>query len=312
MRAEAAAAFAAFALAGLFVVGDAAAFCRTTTVAVPPDHNPVDGCFLQGVPLYHPSSCLPYRLQNKESAKLPNAQISDKLARAFAAWTAPNPVCTPGIAAIELAPVDDELIANYVQGQRGHNIVGVPATWPHTGGGETLALATLTFNADSGEIYDVDLEINPNPAWSFTETPPAEGFDLESALTHEVGHMLGFAHTEKPDATMFASYTPGTTTIRDLDRDDQDAICWVYPSRTQRLGNTGLIPATPCNLAQGSPGTNGCGDPEITHGCTIGQAMPSNDSSAMIGAAALALLGLSRLRRSVKTQSQVRSRSDAR
>jgi len=290
---------------------NADAFCRTTSTPVPPDHDPSSGCFLQGTPLYHSSSCLPYRLRTKEAPSLPNAQISDKLARAFAAWTAPNPVCTPGISAIELAPVDDELIVNYVMGERGHNIVGVPPTWPHTGGGETLSLATLTFNANTGEVYDVDLEINPNPAWSFEEKPPADGFDLQSALTHEVGHMLGFAHTDKPEATMFASYTPGTTTIRDLDRDDQDAVCWVYPTRSQRMGSAGLIPSTACNLAQGTP-SGGCADPEITHGCTIGQAMPRHDRSATIGAAALALLGLSRLRRRVTSPTQVRSRSDAR
>jgi hypothetical protein len=280
----------------LLTSGSARAFCRTTSVPVPPDFDASGGCFLQGTPLYHRSSCLPYRLLAKESPRIPNAVLSDKLARAFATWEAPNPVCTPGIGAIELAPVDDLVIANYTTGERGRNVVGVVSPWTHAGGqNSTLALSTLTFNADSGEVYDVDLEVNGDTAWSFTDKVPADGFDLQSAITHEVGHMLGFAHSPKPEATMFASYQPGTDTIRDLDRDDQDAVCWVYPTRTQRMSSTGLVPASACNLAPGAANA-GCSDPAITHGCSIRRA-PSGDVSVAFGAAALALLGLSRLRR---------------
>ena len=73
----------------------ASAFCRTTTVAPPADFDPStaggDGCFAQGVPLYHQSQCVPYHLLAQESAVLPRAALSNAFAKAFGAWTATRP-----------------------------------------------------------------------------------------------------------------------------------------------------------------------------------------------------------------------------
>ena len=251
----------------LLACAGAQAFCRTTTVRSPPTFDGMDSCWSEGKPLYHASACLPYRLLAKESAIIPNAVLSEKLGRAFGVWTAPNPTCTPGISAIELAPTADTVIVGYRMGERDRNLIGVPPTWPHSDATESLSLATLIFNPDSGEVYGEDLEVNGDVRWSFTESPPPDGFDLQAVLTHEVGHMLGIAQSSAVDATMLARYEPGSIDQRTLHADDQAAICAVYPNRGQRLAGAGLIPSTACRLAPGDP-DRGCGEPTITHGCS--------------------------------------------
>ena len=276
----------AFAALALLAPTRADAFCRTTTTPPPPDHGSVDGswesmsaCWTEGLPLYPPSQCLPYQLLANESPIIPNAILSDRLGRAFATWTAPNPTCTPGISGIELAPAAETQIVDYTMGQPNRNLVGVAPTWTHVGGADTLSLATLTFRANTGEVLDVDLEVNGTVPWAF-DAPEAHQYDLEAVLTHEVGHMLGLAHSPVLDATMNPTYTPGSVEQRTLTSDDEAGICTVYPSRAERLAGSGLVPSTACNLAPGGPA--GCGDPVITHGCATSP-LPSRTSTQGLG-----------------------------
>jgi hypothetical protein len=62
-----------------------------------------------------------------------------------------------------------------------------------------------------------------------TPVPDKDSYDLQSILTHEVGHFLGLAHTLKPDATMNRTYRPGTMGFRNPSPDDVLAICAAYP-----------------------------------------------------------------------------------
>lgn len=270
----------------------ASAFCRTTTVAAPSDFDPgtVDSCFAQGAPLYHQSQCVPYHLLAQESAVLPRAALSNAFAKAFNAWTATNPTCSPGISGIELPPTTDTKIVDYVTGQRGNNVFGVvQGAWPHPGGSDTLAVATLTFNADTGQIYDADMEIREDLDWSITGTPGTDAYDLQAVLTHEIGHVLGLAHAPHKDAVMAPSYAPGSVTQRTLSVDDQQAICAVYPDRQTRATSAGVSASTPCDLSVGAAGSGStCGDPAISHGCSAGARGPSRDGAFLAG---LGLLG---------------------
>lgn len=278
-RTLAAFAFVTFAMA--LAPSSAAAFCRTRTVPIPADFDPSTsgGCFTQGAPLYHPSQCVPYRLA-AETPFIPRAALSTSLARAFGSWTAVNPSCLPGISAVELAPTDETQIAGYTAGTRGHNLVGVvPGAWPHAGGGETLSLATLTFDATTGEIFDADLEINSEISFTTSEVPPANGYDLTAVLTHEAGHFLGLAHSAVPESVMWPSYAPGSTAQRTLVSDDQLGICAIYPNRTTRVRESDSVAATACDLSAGGPTTPACGDPAITNGCAVG-GVPGRDATS--------------------------------
>ena len=271
----------------LLAPATANAFCRTTTIPAPADFDPgtADSCFAQGVPLYHQSQCVPYHLLAQESAVLPRAALSNAFAKAFNAWTATNPTCSPGVSGIELPPTTDTKIVDYVTGQRGNNVFGVvQGAWPHPGGSDTLALSTLTFNADTGQIYDTDMEIREDLKWSSTGTPDSDAYDLQAVLTHEVGHVLGLAHAAHKDAVMAPSYAPGSITQRTLSVDDQQAICAVYPDRQTRATSAGVTASTPCDLSPGATGGGStCGDPTITHGCSAGARGPSRDGAFLAG-----------------------------
>jgi MYXO-CTERM domain-containing protein len=295
MRAEI---VAAIGVAAVLSSANAAAFCRTTVVPVPADFSPrADSCWEMGPPLFHRSQCLPYRVQRRDSRLIPSAVLSDLARRAFRTWTAPNPTCTPGIDLIELAPIDvtDEDIAGYKQGgQPNANVIGVhDEEWPYNDASNTLALSTLTFDPETGVVLDADMEINGEERLiSIGETPPADGYDLLSILTHEAGHFLGLAHSAESDATMYASYVPGATTMRGLSPDDHEGICWVYPSPFQRMAGSGLTPSTACQLAPGNP--DGTCDPTITHGCST---QPGRTTGSLAGLFLLAALAFVRRRR---------------
>jgi hypothetical protein len=102
--------------------------------------------------------------------------------------------------------------------------------WPYMGADSTLALTTVTYNLDTGDIYDADIEVNSSSdTIVFTTGDTDVQFDLRSIATHEAGHFLGLSHSEEADATMNRAYEAGQTDLRDLEPDDVAAICATYP-----------------------------------------------------------------------------------
>lgn len=271
------------------------AYCRTTTIGTPASSG--GGCLTQGLPVYHPSRCVPYHLLQKESARIPNPALSNALATAFATWSAPSSSCTPGITAVELAPVGDAAVVGYTRGVVGNNVIGVVEPWSHGDANDTLALTTLTFDTDTGAIVDVDMEIRGDVPWAVTGAPSPDQYDLAGALNHEAGHFYGLAHSEDSSSVMHPAAALGSTSGRRLTTDDERAICAVYPSRVARSSSTGLVAATECQLAATTSGTT-C-DPQIAHGCTMGAhtSDPRTTSGALSVCMAAAIFSVVRRRR---------------
>lgn len=96
-----------------------------------------------------------------------------------------------------------------------------------------FAVTTVWHRRSTGEILDVDMEINerqgPYGICPDAGCTDSRTVDLENVVTHEIGHYLGLAHSEDVNATMYAMAVAGETHKRDLTPDDQAGICAVYP-----------------------------------------------------------------------------------
>jgi MYXO-CTERM domain-containing protein len=123
---------------------------------------------------------------------------------------------------------------------------------------EATALTTIFVMKSTGVIVDADIEVNAkNFVWGDVALQPGTKQDLQSTLTHEMGHLLGFDHTcvmaGAPGApplddmgnpvpscddasaavratTLFPSVTPNDVSKRTLEPDDQRAVCTTYPA----------------------------------------------------------------------------------
>ncbi len=122
-----------------------------------------------------------------------------------------------------------------------------------------------------GEIVDADVYFRPPDAQSFTfatrEALPSNpnSFDLESVLTHELGHFFGFSHSGVLRAMMYAFATrgapvggvrcPSPNTGCDLPLGDDDRaglrVLYPNPNDTVNVGSISgfILPANPLSLA---------------------------------------------------------------
>ncbi|HEU4534282.1 MAG TPA: matrixin family metalloprotease, partial [Polyangiaceae bacterium] len=101
----------------------------------------------------------------------------------------------------------------------------------HDGVENVLAYTTVSFSRTTGEIRGADIDVNT--AYNlFTTSETGVDKDLESILVHEMGHLLGLAHSDDPTSVMDAQYAPGTL-LREPQPDDIAALCAAYPPSRQ-------------------------------------------------------------------------------
>lgn len=212
----------------LLAAGTASAYCRTAVcgeevgkVCDPP--QPTD-C---GTPIFWSTTCVGFSVQRDASAEVSLEDARALTAQAFGAWS--QAACNggnPSVTAEDLGPVSCDQQEFDAEARNANLIVFRDESWPYGRG--ALALTTVTYSLDSGEIRDADIELNSDNA-AFTIGDSGVNVDLLSILTHETGHFLGLAHTPVADATMQTDYPPKSTTLRTLEADDVGAICAVYP-----------------------------------------------------------------------------------
>jgi hypothetical protein len=126
-----------------------------------------------------------------------------------------------------------------------------------------------------GEIVDADILLNPTNNSGAFATPAVlaanpNANDLESVLTHELGHFFGFEHTSVWSAMMFPFVPPAgsfdsprptlQTPDAPLSDDDRTGLRILYPSAsdTTHIGTISgrILPANPLSLAD-FPGVTG-------------------------------------------------------
>jgi hypothetical protein len=148
-----------------------------------------------------------------------------------------------------------------------------------------LALTLLWHDKVTGEILDVDMEVNTG-AGRFTDCEKQrctlQMIDLQNTITHEAGHLLGLGHSPVMGSTMEASTQSNPeTTKRTLEADDRAGYCALNLPTPPTCGGGDCV----------------CGAPEIVPSRrtirSCGCSLPGTASSAGAPFAALACaLGL--------------------
>jgi MYXO-CTERM domain-containing protein len=293
----------------------ASAFCRTTTVGIPADYTPdTQGCWGEGHPLYWKNACVSYDLQKEASRQVSYDAAANAIALAFTRWTsstcATNGMGTSRVAidVRDLGPVNCNSVQYNQSGPNQHVIAFRDDAWPHQDSSNTLALTTVTFDPDTGEIYDADVEINSHDVMlTVVQTPtdpvPPGGYDFLSIVTHEMGHFLGMAHSADTHATMFAHYTPGSTAMRLLTQDDVTGICTIYPPDGTRTGDpvlfppNGAVPEDACDPTPRHGFTVDCAGKPPKSGCSVVTASGPGSQTGGVGLLLAALGAVLALRR---------------
>ncbi len=161
---------------------------------------------------------------------------ADAARAAFTSWE--------NVAGSAAAFTDGGTTIDAVAGIDGINKVTVDETFPFPPLVLAIAAKTVVFGSTPGEgtIIDADVVVSPEfvnhtqfPIG--TETEPG-AFDLQSIITHEVGHVIGLVHSGVDDATMYFVLQSGKE-ARSLTLDDQAWSSYQYPAASPPI--TGSI-----------------------------------------------------------------------
>lgn len=210
----------------------AGAFCRTTTCDRDTEcEYDARGCATVGIPLVWKRGCVSYSVHRDASPKRGiDYDTSHAIAeRAFARWTSAD--CgsdRPSIGVADLSPANCGEPEYNSSSPNANVIMFRDGDWPEEYDPAAVAHTVVTFNTETGEIFDADIEVNSFDTRLTTDDANVH-FDLESIIVHETGHFLGLDHSHLGDATMFFRQSRGDLSLRDLASDDADGICSLYP-----------------------------------------------------------------------------------
>jgi MYXO-CTERM domain-containing protein len=244
----------------------------------------VDG----GIPKYWQTSCVPLTIYLNGFAAMTRDEVAKSIGAAAHAWSPTEVTCGDGSHPFleivpTIAPNDAVPPAPAYDGQNTLIFFNSDETL-----GPGVVALTSTWARADGHIVDGDVRINAGQGmdWAnrdpgFTPSNGLDPYDLQNAVTHELGHLIGLGHTcwnglsdlEQPiddkdagvptcgtsapaevrETVMYANIElPSETTKRVLSPDDVRAVCEIYPSMDDPQSCAVDVPDDGCGCSAGA------------------------------------------------------------
>jgi hypothetical protein len=168
-------------------------------------------------------AAIPYSISDAGSPQIPNGSEFLAVVAAFDAWE--------GVASSNVNLEYQGTTPISTAGRDGTNLVTFV---DDTGLGALLGTTTLAatfsfFNNVGGELVFEESDIAFNPSHVLTTSGESDRFDIQSVMTHEVGHMLGLDHSGLISSVMAPFASQDQTDQRVPQYDDIAGVTEIYP-----------------------------------------------------------------------------------
>ena len=169
--------------------------------------------------------------------------VKDVIRRSLAAWEIVSPIRfvenPSDRQSVSAAGVSGDGVSLITVAQTPENLALFQGDW------QTASARTRVFYNRRHEITEADIVLNPYV--QFSDDGTFGTFDLQSTLTHEIGHLLGLEHSFSFGSAMYASFGRNgifglqSRRIRDLSLEDISALNALYGTQADDNSCCGTV-----------------------------------------------------------------------
>ncbi len=165
-----------------------------------------------------------FNIENGSLKGLSASQCQSAIRAAYKAWA--------DVSCSVFTTKDQGVVGASTNNTKDHvNTHTFPSNWIGSYPQNALAFTRTSYDPTSGKILDADVLYNPKHTWSSSGSFYA--YDMQSVATHEIGHEMGFGHSQHATASMYYVTPNGATHQRSLHSDDIAAACHSYGNGSQ-------------------------------------------------------------------------------